>query len=70
MHLFSDSTEALGIGLDANLFNSSAEAPEAADVWVMNYNEFRPHDFLGDKTPIGFMPRTFKTGISILGLFT
>ena len=30
----------------------------------MDYNEFRPHDSLGDKTPMEFMPRTFKTEIS------
>jgi hypothetical protein len=26
----------------------------------MDYNEFRPHDSLGDKTPMEFMPRTLK----------
>jgi putative transposase len=56
--------------LDANLFNSIAEAQEAADGWAMDYNEFRPHDFRGDKTPMEFMPRTFKTGISSFQLFT
>ena len=43
--------------LDANLFNSIAEAQEAADVWVTDYKEFRPHESLGDKTPIEFRPR-------------
>jgi len=56
--------------LDANLFNSIAEAQEAAEIWVMDYNEFRPHDSLGDKTPMEFMPRTFKTGISSFELPT
>jgi putative transposase len=56
--------------LDANLFNSIAEAQEAAEIWVMDYNEFRPHDSLGDKTPMEFMPRTFKTGISSFELST
>ena len=56
--------------LDANLFNSIAEKQEAAEVWVMDYNEFRPNDFLGDKTPMEFMPRTFKTGISSFELST
>lgn len=50
--------------LDANLFNSIAEAQEAAEVWVMDCNEFRPNESLGDKTPMKFMPRAFKTGIS------
>ena len=56
--------------LEPDLFNSIAEAQEAADVWVMDYNEFRPHDSLGDKTPMEFMPRTFKTGISSFELST
>jgi putative transposase len=56
--------------LDANLLNSISEAQEAADDWVIDYNEFRPHDSLGDKTPMEFMPRIFKTGISSSGLST
>jgi putative transposase len=56
--------------LDANLFDSIAEAQEAADGLVMDYNEFRPHDSLCDKTPMEFMPRTFKTGISSFELST
>ena len=56
--------------LDANLFNSITEAQEAADVWVIDYNEFRPHDSLGDLTPVEFMPRTFKTGISSFEMST
>jgi putative transposase len=56
--------------LDANLFNSIAEAQEAAEVWVMDYNEFRPHESLVDKTPMEFMPRTFKTEIASFELST
>ena len=56
--------------LDANLFNSIAEAQEAAEIWVMDYNEFRPHDSLGDKAPMEFMPRIFKPGISSFELST
>jgi len=56
--------------LDANLFNLIAEAQEAAVVWVMDYNEFRPHDSLSGKTPMEFMPGTLKTGFSNLGLST
>jgi putative transposase len=55
--------------LDANLFNS-IEAQEAADVWVTDYNEFRPHEPLGDKTPMEFRPRIFKSGVSSFGLST
>ncbi len=46
--------------LDANSFNSIAEAQENAEAWVMHYNEFRLHDSLGDKTPMEFIPRKFK----------
>ena len=56
--------------LDANLFNSIAEAQEAADVWVTDYNEFRPHESLGDKPPMEFRPRIFNSGISSFGLST
>ena len=56
--------------LDANLFNSIAEAQEAVEVWVMACNQFRPHESLDDKTPMEFMPRTFKTGISSFELST
>jgi putative transposase len=50
--------------LDANLFNSIADAQEADEVWVMDYNEIKPNDNLGDITPMEFMPRTFETRIS------
>jgi len=56
--------------LDANLFNSIAEAQEAAEIRVMDDNEFRPYDSLGDKTPMESMTRTFKTGISSFELST
>ena len=56
--------------LDANLSNSIAEAQEPADVWVMDDDEFRSRNSLGNKTPTEFMPRTFKTGISDFELST
>ena len=56
--------------LDANLFNSIAEAQEAADVWVTGYNKFRPHESLGNKTPMEFRPRIFNFVISSFGLST
>ena len=55
---------------DANLINSIAEAQEGADVWVTDYNELRPHESLGDKTPMEFRPRIFNSGISSFGLST
>jgi putative transposase len=43
--------------LNANLFNSVYQAQEAADDWVKDYNELRPHESLGDVAPMEFMPR-------------
>ena len=42
----------------------------AADVWVTYYNEFRPHECLGDKTPMEFGPRIFNSVIFSFGLST
>jgi len=56
--------------LDANLFNTISQAQEAADARVADYNEFRPHDSLGDMTPMEYGSRAFKPGISSFGLST
>ena len=56
--------------IEANLFNSIEEAQEAAYVWGTDYNEFRPHEFLGDKTPMEFRPTIFNSGISSFVLST
>jgi putative transposase len=44
---------------NANLFNSVDQAQEAADEWIQDYSEFRPHESLGDVAPMKFMPRKF-----------
>lgn len=54
--------------LDANLFNTLTEVQAATDEWVMDYNEFRPHESLGRVPPKTFMPRVFKQEISTLEL--
>jgi putative transposase len=56
--------------LDANLFNLTEGAQEAADAWVVDYNEFRAHDYPGDITPMEFMQRTFKTAASSFEKYT
>ena len=56
--------------LNANLFNSVDQAQEAADDWVQDYNEFRPHESLGDVAPMEFMPRKFVKEISSFKLFS
>jgi len=56
--------------LNANLFNSVDQAQEAADDWVQDYNEFRPHESLGDVAPMEFMPGKFVKEISSFKLST
>ena len=50
--------------LDANLFNSNSEVQMAADEWLMDYNEYRPHESLGDMPPAEFRPRIFERNVS------
>ena len=38
--------------------------------WVQDYNEFRPHESLGDVAPMEFMPRKFVKEISSFKLST
>ena len=50
--------------LNANLFNSVDQAQEAADDWVQDYNEFRPHESLDDVASMELMPRKLVKEIS------
>ena len=54
--------------LNANLFNTMSEAQEAAEVWLTDYNEYRPHESLGDIPPAMFKPRAFQPEISTFNL--
>lgn len=56
--------------LDANLFNSITEVQAAADVWLMDYNEYRPHESLGNVPPAAFLPRVFNEDVSSFDLST
>ena len=56
--------------LDANLFNSIEEVQEAADHWVVDYNEYRPHETLGNLPPSVFKPRNFYAENSIFEMST
>jgi putative transposase len=54
--------------LDAHLFNTLSEAQEAAEIWLEDYNEYRPHESLGRFPPAIFKPRVYKPETSTSGL--
>lgn len=54
--------------LDAWLFNAVSEVQDAADDWLSDYNEYRPHESLGDVPPVVFKPRVFNAKVSTSGL--
>lgn len=56
--------------LDAWLFNAVSEVQEAADGWMVDYNECRPHESLGNVPPAVFRPRVFDADVSTSGLST
>jgi putative transposase len=56
--------------LNANLFNTIDEVQEAADQWVMDYNEYRPHESLGNIPPAVFKPRVLNAENSIFEMST
>ena len=56
--------------LDAWLFNAVSEVQSAADDWLTDYNEFRPHESLGNVPPAVFKPRVFNAEVSTSDLST
>lgn len=56
--------------LDANLFNSVSEVQRAADNWLIDYNECRPHESLGDMPPAAYLPRFVEPKVSSSELST
>jgi len=56
--------------LNANLFNTIDEVQEAADQWVLDYNEYRPHESLGNIPPAVFKPRVLNAENSIFEMST
>ena len=56
--------------LNAHLFNSISEVQQAAEEWVADYNECRPHDSLGRVPPVVFKPRLSTAAVSTSNLST
>lgn len=56
--------------LDAWLFNAVSEVQSAADDWLTDYNEYRPHDSLDSVPPVVFKPRVFNQEVSTSELST
>ena len=50
--------------LDAWLFNAVSEVQSAADDWLTDYNEFRPHESLGNVPQVVFKPRVSNAEVS------
>lgn len=43
--------------LDCYLFGSLSEVREKAEEWLIDYNHHRPHESLGDLSPVQFLER-------------
>jgi putative transposase len=43
--------------LNAHLFDSPADLQALTDAWLRTYNHERPHDSLGRRPPLTFLPR-------------
>jgi putative transposase len=56
--------------LDAHLFNSVSEVQQASEEWMTDYNEYRPHESLGDLPPVVFLPRNYQPEFSTFKLST
>ena len=43
--------------LDAHLFANLEQVQAMTEQWLVDYNEYRPHEVLGGIPPVQFMPR-------------
>jgi putative transposase len=46
--------------LDAYLFDNLNQVRELTQSWMKDYNEFRPHEALGDLSPIAYLENMKK----------
>ena len=52
-------------GASARKMNDAGgEVQDAADAWLTDYNECRPHGSLGNRPPALFRPRVFNQEVS------
>nr|WP_232468116.1 transposase family protein [Bordetella genomosp. 13] len=51
--------------LDAHLFANLEQVQAITDQWLVDYNEYRPHEALGGVPPVLYMPRLLMLRISI-----
>ncbi|WP_233461707.1 integrase core domain-containing protein [Achromobacter insolitus] len=43
--------------LEAHLFTNLEKVQAITDQWLVDYNQYRPHESLGGLRPVQFMPR-------------
>lgn len=56
--------------LDAYLFKSIEQVQHITEEWLLDYNERRPRDALGDVPPRQFLPRITTAADSCSGMST
>lgn len=56
--------------LDAYLFDSIEQVQAITEQWLLDYNEYRPHESLGNIPPVQFLPRIISVPTLYEGLST
>ncbi|GAA5235832.1 hypothetical protein GCM10025795_40970 [Verticiella sediminum] len=56
--------------LDAHLFATLQQVQAITDQWLIDYNEYCPHQALGGVRPVQYMPRLIRAPTLYLSLST